>query len=385
MRGDALIEVEALERHFEVGGETLRVLRGVTFNITEGEHVAIIGPSGSGKSTMMYQLGCLDTPSAGRYRLGGHDVGALTDDELAALRNQFIGFVFQAFNLLSRTTAVDNVALPLRYAGVGIRDGNNNTMYPPPAEVHAAGEVWMGFAWRLRENLRTSLGTAQAVAISNRIVFEQTLVTFTNSATATDFVTPLTDFNSAAAGVGVDHQSEALTGQLVQQLAAHHQVSWTLLAQTGHNTQQVLAMLQDHGDDLFDVAVVSAGVNDVTSSVKADHWIGQQQNLVDVLQQRFGVKHIVLSPVPPMHRFPALPQPLRWFLGQRAHQLNQHLQHWCDTQEACTLLRNDFPMQPDMMAADGFHPSAATYKLWADNVAQVILSQPSAIPKDAHR
>jgi len=191
--------------------------------------------------------------------------------------------------------------------------------------------------------------------------------------------------DSAAAGVGVDHQSQALTGQLVQQLAAHHQVSWTLLAQTGHNTQQVLAMLQDHRDDVFDVAVVSAGVNDVTSSVKVGDWIGQQQNLVDVLQQRFGVKHIVLSPVPPMHRFPALPQPLRWFLGQRAHQLNQHLQHWCGTQEACTLLRNDFPMQPDMMAADGFHPSAATYKLWADNVAQVILSQPSPIPKNAHR
>ncbi|MEN9451846.1 MAG: hypothetical protein RLZZ369_905 [Pseudomonadota bacterium] len=191
--------------------------------------------------------------------------------------------------------------------------------------------------------------------------------------------------DSAAAGVGVDHQSQALTGQLVQQLAAHHQVSWTLLAQTGHNTQQVLAMLQQHPDDAFDVAVVSVGVNDVTSSVKPARWIAQQQSLIDLVQQRFGAQHIVLSPVPPMHRFPALPQPLRWFLGQRAHQLNRQLQSWSRTQAPCTLLQNDFPMQPDMMAADGFHPSAATYKLWADNVAQVILARRRQIAENAHR
>jgi putative ABC transport system ATP-binding protein len=118
----ALLEIDALERRFPMGDGELTVLKKVTFTIHEGEHVAIIGPSGSGKSTLMYLLGCLDTPSSGTYRLAGHDVGSMSDDDLAALRNQFIGFVFQAFNLLSRTSAVDNVALPLRYSGVGIRE-----------------------------------------------------------------------------------------------------------------------------------------------------------------------------------------------------------------------------------------------------------------------
>jgi putative ABC transport system ATP-binding protein len=116
-----LIAVADLERTFPMGDEQVRVLRGVSFTIERGEYVAIIGPSGSGKSTLMYQLGCLDTPTAGSYRLGGWDVGALSDADLAALRNRFIGFVFQAFNLLPRTSAADNVALPLRYSGVGIR------------------------------------------------------------------------------------------------------------------------------------------------------------------------------------------------------------------------------------------------------------------------
>ncbi|MEI8257788.1 MAG: ABC transporter ATP-binding protein [Deltaproteobacteria bacterium] len=104
-----------------MGDEVIRALRGVTFSIDKGEHVAIIGPSGSGKSTMMYTLGCLDTPTAGSYRLAGYDVHTLDDDDLAALRNKFIGFVFQAFNLLARTSSLDNVALPLRYAGLGVR------------------------------------------------------------------------------------------------------------------------------------------------------------------------------------------------------------------------------------------------------------------------
>ncbi len=119
---EPLIEVRDVVREFVVGEAPLQVLKGIRFDIARGEFVSIIGPSGSGKSTLMYQLGCLDTPTSGTVRLAGNDVGELSDRDLAALRNRFIGFVFQSFNLLPRTTAVDNVALPLRYANVGFSE-----------------------------------------------------------------------------------------------------------------------------------------------------------------------------------------------------------------------------------------------------------------------
>ena len=119
---EPLIEVRDVVREFMVGEAPLQVLKGIRFDIGRGEFVSIIGPSGSGKSTVMYQLGCLDTPTSGTVRLAGNDVNDLDDADLAALRNRFIGFVFQSFNLLARTTAVDNVALPLRYADVGFAE-----------------------------------------------------------------------------------------------------------------------------------------------------------------------------------------------------------------------------------------------------------------------
>jgi len=118
MTGAPLIRVERLCKQYEVpGGEPVPVLHDVDLVIGAGELVAIMGPSGSGKSTFMNILGCLDTPTAGHYRLQGRDVAGLSADELAALRNRLIGFVFQGFNLLRRVTAEDNVALPLLYAG----------------------------------------------------------------------------------------------------------------------------------------------------------------------------------------------------------------------------------------------------------------------------
>ncbi|MDH7913016.1 ABC transporter ATP-binding protein [Winogradskyella sp. SYSU M77433] len=114
---DNVIEIRNIIRDFKLGQETVHVLKGIDLDIKRGEYVAIMGPSGSGKSTLMNLLGCLDTPTAGSYILNGKDVSQMTDDELADIRNTEIGFVFQTFNLLPRTTALDNVALPMVYAG----------------------------------------------------------------------------------------------------------------------------------------------------------------------------------------------------------------------------------------------------------------------------
>ncbi|HQV36043.1 MAG TPA: ABC transporter ATP-binding protein [Flavobacterium sp.] len=112
-----LIKITNIKRDFILGSETIYVLKGIDLEINKGEYVALMGPSGSGKSTLMNLLGCLDTPTSGTYILNGKDVSQMHDDELAEIRNKEIGFVFQTFNLMPRTSALDNVALPMVYAG----------------------------------------------------------------------------------------------------------------------------------------------------------------------------------------------------------------------------------------------------------------------------
>jgi len=119
---DSVIKIRGIIRDFKLGQETVHVLKGMDLDIERGEYLAIMGASGSGKSTLMNILGCLDTATAGTYILNGKDVSKLSDDELADIRNTEIGFVFQTFNLLPRTTALDNVALPMIYAGANKAD-----------------------------------------------------------------------------------------------------------------------------------------------------------------------------------------------------------------------------------------------------------------------
>ena len=116
--GPVVIDIENITKDYVMGEEVVRALRGVTLQIRRNEYLAIMGPSGSGKSTLMNMFGCLDTPTSGRYEFNGKNVASMDDDELAAIRNREIGFVFQTFNLLPRSTSLRNVELPLIYAGM---------------------------------------------------------------------------------------------------------------------------------------------------------------------------------------------------------------------------------------------------------------------------
>ena len=119
---NVIIKLEDIQKSYFMGSQAIPVLKGITLDIRQNEYVALMGPSGSGKSTLMNILGCLDSPTGGRYVLNGKDVSKMLDDDLATVRNTEIGFVFQQFNLLPRLTAAENVALPLVYAGINKKD-----------------------------------------------------------------------------------------------------------------------------------------------------------------------------------------------------------------------------------------------------------------------
>ncbi|MEP5253990.1 ABC transporter ATP-binding protein [Winogradskyella rapida] len=165
---DNVIEIRNIIRDFKLGQEIVHVLKGIDLDIKRGEYVAIMGPSGSGKSTLMNLLGCLDTPTAGSYNLNGKDVSQMSDDDLADIRNTEIGFVFQTFNLLPRTTALDNVALPMVYAGISKK-----------AREERASEVLndVGLADRMdHKPNQLSGGQRQRVAVGRALVNKPSII-----------------------------------------------------------------------------------------------------------------------------------------------------------------------------------------------------------------
>ena len=165
---DKIIEIKGLKREFAVGSEIVKALKGIDISVMKNEYLAMMGPSGSGKSTLMNLVGCLDTPSAGSYNLNGTNVSSLKDDDLAEIRNKEIGFIFQTFNLLPRLTALENVSLPLVYAGYNSEDRKIKAQ-------DVLEKVGLGDRMDHRPN-QLSGGQRQRVAVARALVNDPSII-----------------------------------------------------------------------------------------------------------------------------------------------------------------------------------------------------------------
>ena len=181
--------------------------------------------------------------------------------------------------------------------------------------------------------------------------------------------------DSASAGVGAATQDEALSGRLVEELAAEFHVSWALIARSGATTAGTARHLASRSPEqcaAFDVAVLSLGANDVMSGRPLDRWLGDMERVVALLRDRFAVRHVLVSGLPPIHHFTALPQPLRWHLGHTARRFDRALAAWVARQPDCTHVPLDREGSEKLLAPDGLHPGPQLFSWWAVELAGLI-------------
>lgn len=181
--------------------------------------------------------------------------------------------------------------------------------------------------------------------------------------------------DSAAAGVGAEHQDDALAGQLASLLQKIYALQWCLIAKTGATTLSTLKKLSKLDSESFDVVVLSLGVNDVTGMVGQQQWLQQQRELIARVKSLYIPRLIIVNGVPPMHLFPALPQPLRWYLGKKARLMSAALQAEIAQDPSVLFNPLDFATDTELMASDGFHPGPAAYSVWAKTLRELIHSR----------
>ena len=183
--------------------------------------------------------------------------------------------------------------------------------------------------------------------------------------------------DSSAAGVGVDQQRDALAQRMAAGVAeaAGARVNWMLLARSGLTTAQTLALLRDSVVGTADVAVVVTGVNDVVDQVSSRQALQARESLANCLRNGYGVQHVVFAPLPPVHHFPGLPQPLRWVAGSDARRHNAALSDWVRSRADVSCVDMEMPLNRGVMARDGFHPGEAVYRYCANAMAEHIVRQ----------
>ena len=181
--------------------------------------------------------------------------------------------------------------------------------------------------------------------------------------------------DSAAAGVGVQSQSDALSGALLNILGKHYKIDWELLAKTGNKTTDLLKILEHSTENHFDIVITSIGVNDVTQLISPKKWLKLQNHLYRLISNKYSPQLIVATGVPPMNEFPALPNPLAWLFGLYAKDMNLGLKKIMMQHDKIKIVEYDLDEYRNLnlsMAEDGFHPSKEIYQLWAEKIAVII-------------